>query len=73
MTTWEYLTTDDAAALPQLGRERWELVAALPGVNGARPTLYLKRPAEDFRTRVTEEQKRRAYAERGRVAPEAER
>lgn len=69
--TWEYLTmrVDALTDLNKLGREGWELA----GVSGtAAPVLYFKRPAADFRTRVTLYQKRRAYAAAGRTLPETE-
>ncbi len=70
--TWEYHAVDaldPALDLDALGRDGWELVAALER-RGA-PTLYFKRPGHDFRERVTLDQKRRLYAERGLPLPEA--
>lgn len=63
--TWEYLTvrSDAVDDLNELGRQGWEMA----GVSGtAVPMLYFKRPAADFRTRVTLDQKRRAFADAGR-------
>ena len=67
MITWEYHTTQDPATLPDLGQAGWELVGIAPGPEGV-PTFYLKRPAPDFRERVTLEQKARYYALLG-IAP----
>jgi hypothetical protein len=61
MTIWEYHKSRDEEELEALGREGWELVAVLPGSQGADPILYFKRPAPDFRERVTLDQKRRYY------------
>ena len=69
--SWEYLTSADDADLAALGRQGWELIAVTPtGPEGAL-VLYFKRPALDFRDRVTLEQKRRYYALLGR-APDDE-
>ena len=69
---WEYLiraaTADDLAAL---GREGWEVVSVV--APGDPPTWCCKRPAPSFRERVTLDQKRRVYAERGLTASERER
>jgi len=64
-TTWEYrlVAGADEAALAGLGREGWELVAVVGA--GDAPVCYLKRPAPDFRTRVTLDQRRAVFAERG--------
>ena len=72
MIAWEYHITQDAAALAALGRAGWELAGVAPGPDGV-PTFYLKRPAPDFRERVTREQKARYYALLGirPAAPEA--
>ena len=63
--SWEYLTIPerDRDRLPALGQEGWELA----GVGGSRDdlVLYLKRPSQDFRERVTIEQRDRYYASRG--------
>ena len=62
MTTqqpWEYYMASgavDAPTLDALGAAGWELVGV-----GPEGVLYFKRPALDFRERVTLEQKRRYY------------
>ena len=68
--TWEYrrLSAGDDDALAKLGRAGWELVGAVPSGDG--PQLYLKRPALDFRERVTLDQKRDYYARFGRTLDE---
>jgi hypothetical protein len=67
MAAWEYLKTSDDSRLDELGRQGWELVAALSTHIG-NATFYFKRPVPDFRERVTEDQKRRHYAHLG-IAP----
>ena len=53
-TAWEYLTAPEAEVdLPALGRDGWELAGVGPG-----GTLYFKRPAPDFRERITLDQRR---------------
>ena len=71
--TWEYRTIDALDPdldLDALGRDGWELVAALDlaGV----PTLYLKRPGPGFRERVTLDQKHEVYARFGLALPDLE-
>ncbi len=69
--TWEYLTVDaldPKVDLAALGREGWELVGSF--ADNAVPMLCFKRQGLDFRERVTIEQKRRAYEERGIPYPE---
>ncbi len=70
---WEYrqIPAQNEAALDELGRAGWELVGAVPSDDG--PRLYLKRPALDFRERVTLDQKRAVYARFGRPLPAADR
>ena len=52
-TAWEYFTTSEAEAdLAALGRDGWELAAI-----GPTGTLYFKRPAKDFRERITLDQR----------------
>lgn len=52
-TAWEYLTLSEAEVdLAALGRDGWELAAV--GPTGA---LYFKRPALDFRERITLDQR----------------
>lgn len=46
----------DAGELNRLGAEGWELVAVTPSGEG-RTELVFKRPAPDFRTRITLEQR----------------
>ena len=58
---WEYRKCLDFGELEALGREGWELVAVLPAGTEAEAIFYLKRPAPNFRERVTEEQKRHYY------------
>jgi hypothetical protein len=65
MTAWEYLKTSDDSRLDELGREGWELVAAVPLDVGGAANFYFKRPALGFREQVTEDQKRRYYALKG--------
>lgn len=72
MTQWEYLKVEGDHNLAQLGREGWELVAALPDPEN-QPVFYFKRPLESFRDRVTEEQKQRYYARLGLNSKETER
>ena len=64
--TWVYRSvaaTDPPAILDALGSAGWELVgvAEVDGLS----RLFFKRPAPDFRERVTLEQKRRVYEARG--------
>ena len=72
MTTWEYLKTESDADLAALGRQGWELVGVAPAREGGLAAFYFKRPAPDFRDRVTLEQKRRYYALLGRALPMGE-
>ena len=70
---WEYRTADGldpALDLDLLGREGWELVAAVPA--GEERVLYFKRPAPSLRERVTLDQKRRVYAAVGLALPDGE-
>ncbi len=53
-TAWEYLTVSEAEVdLAALGRDGWELAGVGPS-----GTLYFKRPAPDFRERITLDQRR---------------
>jgi hypothetical protein len=63
---WEYLIVPELERhqLSGLGEEGWELVG-LGGSSDER-MLYLKRPGQDFRERVTIEQRTRYYQSRGR-------
>ncbi len=61
MSAWEYRKSLDEGELEDLGREGWELVAALPGGGGAGAVFYFKRPGPDFREEVTLDQKERYY------------
>jgi len=70
MTTWEYHIVRGNATLTELGQQGWELVAVI-AYNTDEPTFYFKRPTVTFRDRVTEEQKRRYYQQRG-VTPHKE-
>ena len=68
--TWEYRTVDvldPRMDLNALGREGWELVGTFAD-NGV-PMHCFKRPGLDFRERVTLDQKRRVYEERGLPYP----
>ncbi len=70
-TRWEYRTVavDDALDLDALGREGWELTAALAPAGVS--TLYFKRPAPDLRTRVTLDQRAAVIAAGGAPAATA--
>jgi hypothetical protein len=63
--SWEYLTIpeQERQSLATLGQEGWELAA----VGGSReePLLYLKRPGQELRERVTIEQRDRYYESQG--------
>ena len=63
--TWEYLTVPETERdrLTDLGMEGWELVAIGGGPDDR--LLYLKRPAQSLKARVTTEQRNRYYASRG--------
>ena len=71
-TRWEYVVIvgPDQAWLTELGDEGWELAGVAAGEDG--PTCYFKRPALDFRERVTLDQKRRYYAALGTPLPAPE-
>ena len=58
---WEYLIVQQPEALPSLGLDGWELVSVVLIDN--HPNHYLKRPAPDFRQRLTEDQRKHAYAQ----------
>lgn len=62
---WDYLTLEerDRDRLPALGEAGWELAGVGGEAEGR--LLYLKRPAMDFRERVTLDQRRRYYASLG--------
>ena len=66
VATWEYLTIPERERyqLSELGKEGWELV----GLGGSSDDwlLYLKRPGQNFRERVTFEQRTRYYEAVGR-------
>ena len=70
LQTWDYLVVpaDPAPDLARLGREGWELVGTGTAPGGP-ASLYFKRPALDFRERVTLDQKRRAYERFGVPLP----
>ena len=63
--TWEYLAVPETERdrLADLGRDGWELVAI--GGDPDERLLYLKRPAQSLRARVTTEQRDRYYRSRG--------
>ena len=72
---WEYRTVDGldpAFDLDVLGREGWELVAAVAGTDGEDRVLYFKRPMPGFRERVTVGQERRVYGAAGLALPDVE-
>ena len=58
---WEYLALPERERerLGELGSEGWELVGV--GGDSDAGVLYMKRPALDFRDRVTVDQRRRYY------------
>lgn len=58
---WEYLIVQQPEALEPLGLEGWELVSVVPV--GEQLSHYLKRPAPDFRQRLTEDQRQHLYAQ----------
>jgi hypothetical protein len=69
---WEYYKSLDFAELEALGRDGWELVAVVAAGMGRDATFYLKRPAPDFRERVTLDQKRHYYRLMGVASHEEE-
>jgi hypothetical protein len=71
MTVWEYHKTSGDGELEALGQEGWELVAVVPSMNDGEATFYFKRPAHDFRERVTLDQKRHYYGLMG-ITPREE-
>ena len=62
---WEYLTVPERERhrLSALGEEGWELAGV--GGNSDEPLLYLKRPGQDLRERVTIEQRDRNFESQG--------
>jgi hypothetical protein len=60
---WEYVVTGDETQLPNLGREGWELVAVVPRAGGL--SFYLKKPAPGLKERITLEQRREVYRQKG--------
>ena len=65
-TEWEYRTATEADAdLAALGRDGWELTGIGPS-----GTLYFKRPAPDFRERITLDQRRAVELSRHAPADE---
>jgi hypothetical protein len=62
---WEYLTVPETERdrLADLGLQGWELVAV--GGSPDERVLYLKRPAQSLKARVTTEQRNRYYESRG--------
>jgi hypothetical protein len=75
--SWEYhvvvLSRADEEQLNRLGDEGWELVAVVAEGQPASSIFYFKRPALNFRERVTLDQKHRYYRQRGLKIPEDER
>jgi len=71
MTIWEYLKTSSDEDIEALGREGWELVAVVPEGLGGALSFYFKRPAPEFRERVTNDQKKRYYSSLGIALREA--
>lgn len=61
LAEWEYLVIAESEweRLAELGRDGWELVAAIGDGDSGR--LYLKRPRLDFRQRVTLDQRGAFY------------
>lgn len=47
MQKWEYITTDSAAELDELGEQGWELVAVIHDERRDEMAFYLKRPKKD--------------------------
>lgn len=47
----------DASHLNTLGKQAWELVVAVPDPGTGATSLVFKRPAPDFRTRITLDQR----------------
>ncbi len=47
----------DTDQLDALGADGWELVAAVPDRDTGTPSLVFKRPAPDFRARITLDQR----------------
>jgi hypothetical protein len=47
----------DAEHLDALGNKGWELVAAVPDADSGTVSLIFKRPAPDFRTQITLDQR----------------
>lgn len=66
--TWEYLETFEPQDLPRLGREGWELAAAVPVAGHLK--YLLKRPAADLKHRFSLEQIDAYFAERSHSAPD---
>lgn len=60
---WQYFISDDEQALPQLGRDGWELVTVLE--SEGRRRFYFKKPMISFTERVTEEQRQAVYQQLG--------
>lgn len=58
--TYHVLRSDgtiDTDQLAALGADGWELVAAVPDRDTGTPSLVFKRPAPDFRDRITLDQR----------------
>ena len=65
-TAWEYLTvSEEEADLVALGHDGWELAGVGPS-----GTLYFKRPAPDFRERITLDQRSGVEATRSMPSDE---
>lgn len=58
----------DSEELNGLGAEGWELVAVTP-LDGNRTELVFKRPAPDFRTRITLDQRAEVTGEATEATP----
>lgn len=58
----------DADELNEFGAEGWELMAVTP-LDGSRTELIFKRPAPDFRTRITLDQRADVTGDAGEATP----
>lgn len=58
---WEYIIVQQPEALNDYGLEGWELVSVVQVANHL--NHYFKRPAPDFRQRLSEEQRQQVYAQ----------
>ncbi|PXY55387.1 hypothetical protein [Virgibacillus profundi] len=56
---WEYMITENDERLSELGSAGWELVSAIKQKTGIK--LYLKKPVQSFRDRITVDQRKEVY------------